>query len=87
MQLVVMSLRKGAEIGEETHPRTDQFIRIESGRAVFVLNGKRRRARAGDAVLIPAGTRHNVINVGKGPLKLYTLYAPPEHRPGLVQAR
>lgn len=82
MQLVVMSLRPGEEIGSEVHPRTDQFFRIEQGRAILVMNGRRFRLRPGDAALIPAGTRHNVINPSRSrSLKLYTLYAPPEHPP------
>lgn len=83
LQLVVMSLVPGEEIGSEVHPDTDQFIRIEQGRAVLVLDGRRHALQSGDAVLVPAGTRHNVINPSRTQvLKLYTLYAPPEHRPG-----
>ena len=85
LQLVSMSLGPGEEIGLEAHPRTDQFIRIESGRAIVMLEGQRFDLRAGDAVLIPAGTQHNVIATGRRPLKLYTLYAPPEHAPGTVE--
>jgi len=84
-QLVVMCLRRGEEIGEEVHGKVDQFFRIEKGEAKFVLNGKEKHVVCdGDAVIVPAGTRHNVINVGKGKLKLYTLYSPPNHPDGTV---
>ena len=87
MQLVLMSLRKGEEIGEEVHEGHDQFIRIEKGRAEVVIDGETHKVRADDAVIIPAGARHNVINTGNKRLKLYTLYGPPEHEDGLVQRR
>ena len=85
-QLVVMCLQKGEEIGNEVHPNVDQFFRIEQGEAKFVLNnGKEEHvARNGDAVIVPAGTFHNVINTGSGQLKLYTIYSPPNHPPGTV---
>ena len=85
-QLVVMCLGPGEEIGDEVHPSVDQFFRIEQGEAKFVFNEKQeRRARDGDAVVVPAGTYHNVINTSKtGPLKLYTLYSPPNHPDGTV---
>ena len=83
-QLVVMSLKPGEDIGEEVH-RLDQFIRFESGEGEVVLDGEVHRVRDDDAVVIPAGTRHNVINTsGSAPLKLYTVYAPPEHPDGTV---
>jgi mannose-6-phosphate isomerase-like protein (cupin superfamily) len=83
-QLVLMSLKPGEEIGEETH-ELDQFIRIEAGRGAARLNGKDYPVQDGSALVIPAGTRHNVINTGKDePLKLYTLYSPPEHKDGTV---
>lgn len=80
-QLVVMRLRPGEEIGEETHPDTDQFFRIEEGEAAFIFDGAQRHAAGdGDAVVVPAGTRHNVINTSKTEdLRLYTVYAPPNH--------
>jgi mannose-6-phosphate isomerase-like protein (cupin superfamily) len=85
-QLVVMSLKAGEEIGNEVHPKVDQFFRIEQGKARFVLkNGKERHTVGnGDAVIVPAGTFHNVINIGKGKLKLYTIYSPPNHPPGTI---
>lgn len=86
MQLVVMSLLPGEDIGLEVHPRTDQFFRIEDGSAILTIDGRRYRMRSGDAALIPAGSRHNVKNPSRTRyLKLYTLYAPPEHRDGTVQ--
>jgi len=80
-QLVVMSLKPGEEIGNEVHPNVDQFFRIEEGQARFVLNGTdKHTAKNGDAVIVPAGTYHNVINTSKTEkLKLYTVYSPPNH--------
>jgi mannose-6-phosphate isomerase-like protein (cupin superfamily) len=85
-QLVVMSLLPGEEIGNEVHHTVDQFFRIEEGEAKFVFNGKEEHVvHAGDAVIVPAGTFHNVINnSSKEPLKLYTLYSPPNHPDGTV---
>jgi len=84
-QLVVMSIPTKGDIGAETHQNVDQFFRIEEGRAKFVFNDKKTfQAKSGDAVLIPAGTKHNVINTGKEPLKLYTVYSPPNHPPGTI---
>ena len=83
-QLVLMSLRGNEEIGEETH-ELDQFIRIEAGQGLAVLDGVAHRLSDGSAVIIPAGTKHNVINVSDTEeLKLYSLYSPPEHRDGTV---
>lgn len=85
-QLVVMSLQPGEEIGNEVHHTVDQFFRIEEGEAKFVFNGKEEHVvKSGDAVLVPAGTFHNVINnSSKEPLKLYTIYSPPNHPDGTV---
>lgn len=83
-QLVLMNLRPNEEIGEETH-ELDQFIRVEAGQGLAVLDGDAHRLSDGSAVIIPAGTKHNVINVSDTEeLKLYTLYSPPEHRDGTV---
>jgi mannose-6-phosphate isomerase-like protein (cupin superfamily) len=82
-QLVVMALRPGEEIGAEIH-RLDQFFRVEEGKGDAILDGVRTAIQAGFAVLVPAGTNHNIINTGSVPLKLYTLYAPPNHRDGVV---
>jgi mannose-6-phosphate isomerase-like protein (cupin superfamily) len=80
-QLVLMSLKPGEEIGNEVHENVDQFFRIEQGEATFVLAGKEQHVLGdGDAVIIPAGTYHNVINTSKeSKLKLYTIYSPPNH--------
>ena len=82
-QLVVMSLKPREDIGSEVH-KLDQFFRVEAGRGEAELDGVRTAIQAGHAVLVPAGTRHNIINTGSEPLKLYTLYAPPNHRDGVV---
>ena len=83
-QLVLMSLRANEEIGEEVH-ELDQFIRVEAGKGLAVLDGVAHRLSDGSAVVIPAGTKHNVINVSDtDDLKLYTLYSPPEHRDGTI---
>jgi len=82
-QLVVMALEPQEEIGAEVH-KLDQFFRVEAGRGEAVLDGVRTAIQAGYAVVVPAGARHNIINTGTKPLKLYTLYAPPNHRDGVV---
>ena len=82
-QLVLMSIEPGDEIGEEVH-HLDQFIRLEQGHARVVLDGVAHEVAEDWAVVIPAGTKHNVTNTGDVPLKLYSLYAPPEHRQGTV---
>jgi mannose-6-phosphate isomerase-like protein (cupin superfamily) len=85
-QLVVMSLQPGEEIGNEVHHTVDQFFRIEEGEAKFVFGGSEEHVvKSGDAVIVPAGTYHNVINnSSKEPLKLYTIYSPPNHPDGTV---
>lgn len=82
-QLVVMTLKPKEEIGMEVH-KLDQFFRVEEGAGEAVLDGVSTLISAGFAVLVPAGTKHNIINTGSVPLKLYTLYAPPNHRDGVV---
>jgi len=82
-QLVAMALKPKEDIGEEVHT-LDQFFRIEEGTGEAVLDGVRTPISAGFAVLVPAGARHNIINTGSSPLKVYTLYAPPNHRDGVV---
>ena len=86
-QLVVMSLKAGEEIGAEVHNNVDQFFRIESGEAKFVIgNGEEHILKADEVAIVPAGTRHNVINTSTDKdLKLYTIYAPPAHFAGTVQ--
>ena len=85
-QLVVMCLEPGEEIGDEVHANVDQFFRIERGDARFVFDEKEQRlVHDGDGVVVPAGTYHNVINASKtAPLKLYTIYSPPNHPDGTV---
>ncbi len=85
-QLVVMCLQGGEEIGNEVHEHVDQFFRLEEGEAKFVFNGKEEHVVGnGEAVVVPAGTYHNVINASaKKPLKLYTIYTPPQHPDGTV---
>ena len=84
-QLVVMALNPKEEIGMEVH-KLDQFFRVEEGSGEAVLDGASTAIRAGFAVIVPAGTNHNIINTGNVPLKLYTLYAPPNHRDGVVHS-
>ena len=85
-QLVLMCLQPGEEIGVEVHPDVDQFFRIERGEARFVFGeGEERLVHAGDGVVVPAKTRHNVVNASKTEeLKLYTIYSPPNHPDGTV---
>ena len=78
-QLVVMSLKPQEEIGEEIH-KLDQFFRVEEGNGEAVLDGVTTQINASVALLVPAGTKHNIINTGQSSLKLYTLYAPPNHQ-------
>ena len=88
MQLVVMSLDPGEEIGEEIHADHDQLLNFISGEGKAVLDGALQDLKEGDAVIVPAGMRHNIINTSSGrELKLYTIYAPPEHKPGTLQPR
>lgn len=85
-QLVVMSIESGDEIGSEVHA-LDQFIRVEAGTAKLILNESEEYILEGDhAAIIPAGTTHNVVSTGSEALKLYSIYSPPEHKDGLVQA-
>jgi len=85
-QLVLMALQPGEEIGNEVHGNVDQFFRIEAGQARFVFNDTEEHVVGdGDAVIVPAGTYHNVINASSTePLKLYTVYSPPNHPDGTV---
>lgn len=87
LQLVLMALQPGEDIGEEVHAGHDQFFRIEAGQGEVLIDGSRHPVKADDAVIVPSGALHNVINTGTEPLKLYTLYAPPEHRDGVVHPR
>jgi mannose-6-phosphate isomerase-like protein (cupin superfamily) len=84
-QLVIMSLKRGEEIGQEIH-KLDQFFRVEEGTGEAVLDGVSRPISAGFAIVVPAGATHNIINTGSSALNLYTIYAPPNHRDGVVHA-
>ncbi len=86
MQLVVMSIPVGGDIGMETHHDVDQFIRVESGKAKSILNGVERELEDDFSVIVPAGTEHNIVNVGDKDLKVYTLYAGPNHKKGIIHA-
>jgi mannose-6-phosphate isomerase-like protein (cupin superfamily) len=86
LQLVLMSLAPGEDIGEEVHNDGDQFFRIEEGHGVVAIDGRESEITDGDGILVPAGTRHNLKNLGEKPLKLYTLYGPPHHRDGYAAA-
>lgn len=82
-QLVVMSIPVGGDIGEEVHT-LDQFLRVEQGEGKAVLDGVEHTITNGFAILVPAGARHNIANTGTVPMKLYTVYSPPNHRDGVV---
>jgi len=86
LQLVLMAIEPGGEIGEEVHKDRDQFFRVETGSGAVLIDGTRSKIAADDGIIVPAGARHNIMNTGDTPLRLYTLYAPPEHRDGTVHA-
>lgn len=86
LQLVLMTLQPGDEIGEEVHEDRDQFFRIEEGSGEVWIDGKCNKVKADDGVIVPQGARHNVVNTGTQPLRLYTIYGPPEHLDGTVHA-
>lgn len=86
-QLVVMSLKPGEEIGSEVHNDVDQFFRIEEGEGKVVMDGEEKDVAEGDAIVVPAGTEHNIINMSASEdLKLYTIYSPPNHSDGTLHA-
>ncbi|MCB6179061.1 cupin domain-containing protein [Rhodobacter sp. Har01] len=85
MQLVLMALKPVEEIGSEVHATHDQFFRIEKGKGEIRIDGAKLKVSAGDAIVVPAGLRHNLTNTGKRRLRLYTLYAPPNHADRLVE--
>lgn len=85
MQLVLMSLQPGEDIGEEIHEEVDQFFRVEKGDGEVFIDGRTTKVESDMAIIVPAGARHNIRNTGEKPLQLYTLYAPPEHEDGTVQ--
>jgi mannose-6-phosphate isomerase-like protein (cupin superfamily) len=86
-QLVLMSLQPNEEIGLETHRENDQFLRFEGGQGVCFIDDNRYEVKDGDAVIVPAGARHNVVNLSESEeLKIYTIYSPPHHKDGTVHA-
>ncbi len=86
LQLVVMSLLPSEDIGLETHPDNDQFLRFERGDGKVIINDKKYLVHDGDVVIVPAGSEHNVINTSsEHPLKLYTIYTPPHHQDGMIR--
>ncbi len=92
MQLTLMSINPGEDIGFEVHPNVDQFIRVEEGGGILVMGEQKdfldfqKTVSAGDALFIPAGKWHNLVNSGRRPLKLYSIYAPPQHPSGTVHS-
>ena len=84
-QVVVMSIPPGGEIGSEIHPDVDQVLVFVQGEGQAILDGEKSAVSADRLVQVPAGTRHNFVNTGKTDLRLYTIYAPPEHAPGTMQ--
>jgi mannose-6-phosphate isomerase-like protein (cupin superfamily) len=84
LQLVLMTIAPGDEIGEEVHEDRDQFFRIEEGEGEVVIDGQTHQIEDDDAIIVPAGARHNVRNPGDAPLKLYTIYGPPEHKDKVI---
>ncbi len=83
-QLVLMALQPGEDIGMEVHPNVDQFFRIETGQGKVVIDGQESPIKDGSAIVVPAGSMHNVVNTGNEPLKLYTIYSPPNHPHGTI---
>ena len=86
LQLVLMTLQPGEEIGSEVHDGIDQFFRFEEGEGVVDIDGVEHRVEDGSGVIVPSGARHNVRNTGDRPLKLYSIYGPPEHKDAVVQS-
>jgi len=86
LQLVLMSLEPGEEIGEETHQNNDQFFRFESGTGKCTVDENNYHVTDGDAIIVPAGAKHNVINTGTQPFKMYTIYGPPNHQDSIIRA-
>jgi len=84
IQLVIMALQSGEEIGEEVHDDRDQFFRFETGNGEVWIDNVANQIKADDGVIVPAGSKHNVVNTGSEPLRLYTIYGPPEHIDGTI---
>lgn len=85
-QLVLMTLPVGGEIGAEVHDENDQFFRFEAGVGKVVIDDNEYTVKDGDAIIVPAGAEHNVINIGDEPLRLYTIYSPAHHKDGIIRA-
>lgn len=85
LQLVLMTIPPGGEIGEEVHEDHDQFFRVEEGAGEVQIDGTPHPIKDDFAAIVPAGAKHNVVNTGKVPLRLYTIYGPPEHRDKVVR--
>jgi mannose-6-phosphate isomerase-like protein (cupin superfamily) len=83
MQLVLMSLKPGEDIGKETHTDVDQFFRFEAGNGKCIVNDNEYIVSDGDVLIVPSGSEHNIINTGKKDLKIYTIYTPPHHKDGI----
>jgi mannose-6-phosphate isomerase-like protein (cupin superfamily) len=83
-QLVVMCLKPGEEIGKEIHDKVDQFFRVDEGEGEVFIDGEKREIKDGFAVVVPAGSEHNIVNTGEVDLKLYTIYSPPNHPEGTI---
>lgn len=87
LQLVLMSLKAGEDIGEETHQHIDQFFRFESGEGKCIIDGTEYSVKNGDVIVVPSGAKHNIINTdSKTELKMYTLYGPPNHKYDTIRA-
>jgi mannose-6-phosphate isomerase-like protein (cupin superfamily) len=84
LQLVLMALKPGEEIGAEVHATHDQFFRVEKGKGKIVIDGNASTIKSGFAMIVPAGAKHNVVNTGEKVMHLYTIYAPPQHADGIV---
>jgi len=86
LQLVLMTIQVSDDIGEEVHEDHDQFFRVEEGKGEVFIDGVTTKIKADDVIIVPAGATHNVINTGTEPLRLYTIYSPPEHRYNVVHS-
>ncbi len=84
MQLVLMALQQGEDIGMEVHPENDQFFRVEKGEGEAIINGTSYALKDGTTIIIPAGSEHNIINKGQGELQMYTIYSPAHHPDGTI---
>jgi len=86
LQLVLMSLKIGEEIGLEVHLNNDQFFRFESGNGKCIIDANEYNVKEGDVIVVPAGAKHNVVNTGNRAFKMYTIYGPPNHQDGTIRA-